>query len=163
MDVHLEQRVNIKFCVKLDKTATQTYELLRDAYRNETLSRARVFEWHKRFVSERTLVEDDTRQGRPATSRNENNVALIREIVQQDRTITLRMLSDALDISKTTCQQILRENLRKRKLNARHVPHSVTQDQKDTRASVSADLFSEVEKDAAFIDSIIAEDKTWCF
>lgn len=108
MDVHLEQRVNIKFCVKLGKTATQTYELLRGAYGNET-SRVRVFEWHKRFVSGRTSVKDDTRQGRPAASWNENNVARIREIVQQDRTITVRMLSNALDISKTTRHQILHE------------------------------------------------------
>ncbi|KAH7965852.1 hypothetical protein HPB49_011446 [Dermacentor silvarum] len=64
------------------------------------------------------------------------------------------MLSDALDISKTTCQQILRENLGKRKLNARIEPHSLTQDQKDTRASVCADLLSEAERDAAFVDSI---------
>ncbi|XP_050040395.1 protein GVQW3-like [Dermacentor andersoni] len=162
MDVHLEQRVNIKFCVKLGKTATQICELLCDDYGNKTLSRERVFERHKRFVSRRTSVEDDTRQGRPATSRNEN-VARIREIAQQDCTITVRMLSDALDISKTTCHQILRETLGKRKLNARLLPHSLTEDQKDTLASVSAKLLSKAEKDAAFVDSIIAEDETWCF
>ena len=32
MDVQFEQRVNIKFCVKLGKTATETLQLLRDAY-----------------------------------------------------------------------------------------------------------------------------------
>jgi uncharacterized metal-binding protein len=32
MDVRFEQRVNIKFCVKLGKTATETLQLLRDAY-----------------------------------------------------------------------------------------------------------------------------------
>jgi hypothetical protein len=31
MDVQFEQRVNIKFCVKLGKTATETLQLLRDA------------------------------------------------------------------------------------------------------------------------------------
>ena len=46
MDVQFEQRVNIKFCVKLGKTATETLQLLRDAYGDEALSRARVFEWH---------------------------------------------------------------------------------------------------------------------
>jgi len=51
MDVQVEQRVNIKFCVKLDKTATETLQLLRDAYGDEALSRARVFGWHRWFVS----------------------------------------------------------------------------------------------------------------
>jgi hypothetical protein len=39
MDVRFEQRVNIKFCVKLGKTATETLQLLRDAYGDEALSR----------------------------------------------------------------------------------------------------------------------------
>jgi hypothetical protein len=42
MDIRVEQRVNIKFCVKLGKTATETLQLLRDAYGDEPLSRARV-------------------------------------------------------------------------------------------------------------------------
>jgi hypothetical protein len=32
MDVRFEQRVNIKFCVRLGKTATETLQLLRDSY-----------------------------------------------------------------------------------------------------------------------------------
>jgi len=47
MDVRFEQQVNIKFCVKLGKTATETLQLLRDAYSNEALSQARVFGWHR--------------------------------------------------------------------------------------------------------------------
>jgi hypothetical protein len=41
MDVQFEQRINIKFCVKLGKTATETLQLLRDAYGDEDLSRAK--------------------------------------------------------------------------------------------------------------------------
>jgi plasmid maintenance system killer protein len=41
MDVRFEQRVNIKFCVKLGKTATKTLQLLRDAYGDEALPRAK--------------------------------------------------------------------------------------------------------------------------
>jgi len=40
-------------------------------------------------------------------------------------------LADALRINKSTCHQILREDLGKRKLNARLVPHALTHDQKD--------------------------------
>jgi hypothetical protein len=35
MDVRFEQRVNIKFCVRLGKTATETLHLLCDAYGDE--------------------------------------------------------------------------------------------------------------------------------
>ncbi|KAH6929692.1 hypothetical protein HPB50_004762 [Hyalomma asiaticum] len=109
-------------------------------------------------------VVDSTRMGRPATSQSENNVARIREIVQQGRAIMASMLSDALDISKKVWYQILRKNLGKQKLNAGLVPRFLTRkQQKDTRASVSSDLHLEAEKDAAVVNRIIAEARTWCF
>ena len=163
MDVRIEQRVNIKFCVKLNKTATETLQLLRDAYGDEALSRARVFGWHRRFVLGRVSVEDDTGSGRPSSSRNEDNVVRIRDMIREDRTLTVRMLADALRINKLTCHQILREDLGKRKLNARLVPHALTQDQKEVRASICAELLQEVLNDATFVNSIIAEDESWCF
>jgi hypothetical protein len=39
MDDRFEQRVNIKFCEKLGKTATETLQLLRAAYGHEALKR----------------------------------------------------------------------------------------------------------------------------
>jgi hypothetical protein len=56
-----EQRVNIKFLVKLKKSATETFQLLTEAYGEECMSRARVFEWHKRFLEGRESVKDDDR------------------------------------------------------------------------------------------------------
>jgi hypothetical protein len=43
-DTKIEQRINIKFLSKLNKTATETYQLLREVYGEDTVSRARVFE-----------------------------------------------------------------------------------------------------------------------
>jgi hypothetical protein len=39
----LEKRVNIKFCVKLGKTPTETYEILQTVYGDEALSRSSAF------------------------------------------------------------------------------------------------------------------------
>jgi len=43
-DCKSEQRVNIKFLVKLKKSATATFQLLTEAYGEDCMSRARVFE-----------------------------------------------------------------------------------------------------------------------
>jgi hypothetical protein len=40
----MQQRVNIKFCVILGKTPTETCEMLQTVYDNEELSRSSVFE-----------------------------------------------------------------------------------------------------------------------
>jgi hypothetical protein len=45
----MEQRAAIKFCVKLKKTATETFDMWKNAYGEECLSRTSVFEWHKTF------------------------------------------------------------------------------------------------------------------
>jgi hypothetical protein len=45
----MKQTAAIKYCVKLKKTPTETFEMLKSAYGEEHLSRTSVFEWHKRF------------------------------------------------------------------------------------------------------------------
>jgi hypothetical protein len=45
----MEERAAIKFCVKLKKTGTETWEIMKTAYGEECLSRTIVFEWHKMF------------------------------------------------------------------------------------------------------------------
>jgi hypothetical protein len=49
MDVKEEQRVAIKFCCKVDFSATKNVELIQKAYSDAALSQTTVFEWHKRF------------------------------------------------------------------------------------------------------------------
>jgi hypothetical protein len=52
MDVLKEQRVCNKFCQKLGKTATETYEMLQQAFGETALSRSKTFEWYSRFKNE---------------------------------------------------------------------------------------------------------------
>ena len=63
VDCKSEQRVNIRFLVKLKKSATETFLLLTEAYGEDCVSRARVFQWHKRFLEGRERVKDDDRSG----------------------------------------------------------------------------------------------------
>jgi hypothetical protein len=58
MDVLKEQRVCIKFCQKLGKTATETYETLQQAFGETALSRSKTFEWYSRFKNGRMSIDD---------------------------------------------------------------------------------------------------------
>jgi hypothetical protein len=53
------QRVCIKFCVKLGKSATETLEMLHEAFEEHCLSRTAVFEWHSPFKAGRVSDEED--------------------------------------------------------------------------------------------------------
>ena len=44
LNVNVEQRANVKFCVKLGKSATEMYDLLRKVCGDECLSRTQILE-----------------------------------------------------------------------------------------------------------------------
>jgi len=69
LSVNVEQRVNVKFCVKLGKSAGETHDLLKKVYGDECLFRTQVFEWFKRFKVRREEIGDDQRPGRPSISK----------------------------------------------------------------------------------------------
>jgi hypothetical protein len=58
-DGKIEQLVCIAFCMKLDKSATKTLEMLREAFGEHSLSWTAVSEWHSRFKASRVSAEDD--------------------------------------------------------------------------------------------------------
>jgi hypothetical protein len=72
----LEQRINIKFCAKLSKSASETMQMLREAYGAHAMKKSSVFESHKRFKEGREDVKDDERTGRPKTHRTDENCSL---------------------------------------------------------------------------------------
>jgi len=49
LSVNVEQHVNVKFCVKLGKSATETYDFFKKVYGDDCLYRTQVFEWFERF------------------------------------------------------------------------------------------------------------------
>ena len=46
----------MKFCFKLGKSASETFELIKQAYGDDVLSRKRVLEWYKMFNEGLKLV-----------------------------------------------------------------------------------------------------------
>ena len=74
-----EQRICIKFGFKIGKTATETYQLLQQAYAEDAMDRTQVFDWFRRFKEGRTSTESDPRSGRPSTSRNEEIITKLEQ------------------------------------------------------------------------------------
>jgi len=44
-----EQRVCVKFCFVLGKSAAETVLMLQEAFKEEALSRTQVYEWYSHF------------------------------------------------------------------------------------------------------------------
>jgi transposase len=110
LNVNMEQRVNVKFCVKLGKSATETYDLLKKVYGDECVSSTQVFEWFKRFKGAREVTRDNQRPGHPSTSKTDANIEKVSEIVQQNCRLSIRAVVELVNIDKETVRQILHNN-----------------------------------------------------
>jgi len=80
----LEQRVCIKFCADLGKSATETLTMIQQAFGDQGLNCAWVFQWHARFKTGRTSLDDDEHTGRLTSCTTPETVTRIQELVHQD-------------------------------------------------------------------------------
>ncbi|GBN97876.1 Putative uncharacterized protein FLJ37770 [Araneus ventricosus] len=108
----MEQRVNIKFCFKLGRTATETHEML---VKLDAVSKKCVLEWFKRFRDGKEDVEDEPRSVRPPTRTTPDNIERVRRMLADDRLLSLRMIAEELKISLDSVSNIIHEHLQKRK------------------------------------------------
>jgi hypothetical protein len=54
-----EQQEVVKFCQKLGKSASEMFQMKKQAYGEESLGCSAVFKWHRRFALGRDSLEDD--------------------------------------------------------------------------------------------------------
>ena len=126
-----KQRVCIKFCVRLGKTGSETFEMLKQAFGDSCMSNGRTFEWFGHFKNGRTLTANDDRSGQPSMATTPSKVEQEREAVNQDRR-TIHDLCAEVRIGYGSCQRILIEQLNMHQIAAKFVPRVLTQDQKDS-------------------------------
>ena len=80
----LKERVGIKFCFLLGKTAAETVTMLREAFKVEALNQERVYEWFSPFKRGDMSLEDQPQSGHPSTSRTDENIQKIHEAIMFD-------------------------------------------------------------------------------
>jgi len=163
MDGGNEQRVAIIFCFKVSLSATETLVMVQKAYGNEALNLSNIFRWYFLFQDRRELVKDDDRGGRPKSTPTEVNIAAVADLVKNNRRITSRIIAESLNIHKTVVIWILKEDLGKRKLCARFIPHSLTPEQREDQVTSCQDIIMMAYADRIFFNKIIMGDETWCF
>jgi transposase len=68
--------------------------MLVQVYGDNTMKKTAVYKWVKRFSEGRESVTDKDRSGWPATSRTEENIAKICQIVHENHRLTVRSIAD---------------------------------------------------------------------
>ncbi|GFU82753.1 hypothetical protein TNCV_265501 [Trichonephila clavipes] len=75
------------------------------------MSRGRVFEWLWRFKEGCQSVNSDPRSERPSTSRSEDKITQVKDVVRSDCRLTVREITQECHISVELRDEILRKDL----------------------------------------------------
>ena len=98
-DKNIEQRICLKFCIANEISYAESLKMLQKAYGESTLSKTRACEWYSAFKSGRDVVEDLPRSDRPSMPSTEVNIAKVKEIVTENRHLSLREIAAELSVS----------------------------------------------------------------
>jgi len=118
MQENIEQWYAIKFFVKLNKSATETFASLTEAYGDATLSRTMFFKWYKTYKEGRENVEDDPRSVKIISSTNDQNVEVVRALMATDCRLSVRMIAEETGLDRNAVHRILTDHLHMRTICA---------------------------------------------
>ena len=90
----------------------------------------------------------------------EENIAEIRQIVRENRRLTVRSIAEQVNIDKETVRKILTEGLDMRKVWAEMVPKKLTEEQQQRRVTICRDL---LERQDVILGRVITGDETWVY
>ena len=87
------------------------YRMWRLAFGQSTMSRTQVQSWYNRFKEDREDVNDNGRFGRPSTSTTNENLEAVKEMILNNRRITIREVAYDVFISIGSRQAIFTDDL----------------------------------------------------
>ena len=154
MDSLKEQRIGVKFCVKLGKSATETVAMLNATYGDVAMKFIACFKWHERFKGGRQLIDDDERSECPSTSIDDPHVDKINILVRANQRLTIRELAEECGISVGSCYEILTAKLKIHRIAAKFMPRLMTDDQKCQSRLVCQELLDRSDEDKNFLARI---------
>jgi len=116
--------------------------MIQQGFEDQSLSRTQVFQWHTRFKTGHTSVDDDEHTGRPTSCTTPETVARIQQLIRLDQRRTICDIAEEVGVGYGTCQRVLTEELGMDHVAAKFVPRILTADQKQQRVNVYTNFIS---------------------
>ncbi|CAK9801685.1 Mariner Mos1 transposase [Anthophora quadrimaculata] len=137
--------------------------MLQKAYGKSCLSKMQTYEWYKTFKGGREGVQDLPRAGRPSIVSTDENIEKIKNMIMDNRRLSVREVAHEVEMSHMSVHNILSEVLGMRRVAARLVPKELNFLQKEHRKAVAEDMISRASSDFTFMKRITTGDETWVY
>ncbi|GBN25324.1 Mariner Mos1 transposase [Araneus ventricosus] len=95
----------------------------------------------------------------PTTARTPDNIQKVKECLAKNRRVAVRTIAEEVRIGRDL---IVTQDLGKRKLCYRLVPHTLRSEQMQLRLDACGDLTDMTDRDPNFLKPIVTGDETWC-
>ena len=95
--------------------------------------------------------------------KTQENVERVREIIQSNRQLAIREISEDPNISYGSFQNILTTDLNIRQVSAKFVPRVLMVEQMQQCLSIQLELHDRAASDSSFLGNVITEDETWVY
>jgi histone-lysine N-methyltransferase SETMAR len=142
----------------------QCYQRLSAAVSDCAPSLSTITGWYREFQRGRESLQDEPRPGRPSTACSDENVQLIRDIVNADRRVTYDVIEASVGISSGTVRKILHEELGLKKVTSRWIPHLLTQEEKNARVEWCRFMLQKFDGGKSrSVSQIVTGDETWIY
>jgi hypothetical protein len=93
--------------------------MLETACKEAALGKTQVYEWFFRFRNGELSLAGKSRSGRHLTSRTDENIAINRELILEDRRRTIDEFVDLTGVFWSSCQRILSEEFKMKRVAAK--------------------------------------------
>ncbi|UYV74676.1 hypothetical protein LAZ67_12000499 [Cordylochernes scorpioides] len=128
-----------------------------------TLDRSNVYRWYKMFSEGREDVNDEERAGRPSTSTTAEKINEVEKMILGNGRITVREVSEDLNISIGSCHSIFINDLGMRRVATKFVPKLLNCDQKQHRMNIANEMLDSVRDEPNLLQRVITGDEAWVY
>lgn len=159
---HMRAYVYIEF--KRGLSASEIFLHMQEAQLENLPTQSTVYRWCKAFRDgTRTSLNDAERCGRPVTALVEENIDIIRTLIEQQPKQSVRELAIQTNLPKNTIHRILQGPLGLRKLCSVWIPHELSQKNKNDRIACATEIINTFESNsmADCMKFWATQDETW--
>ena len=144
--IDFKVRTNIKFLVKIGWKVTEIIQALHTVYKNDATKKICVYKWIEKFRDGSEAAEDDEGRGRPKTTKNNENIDFVRNLVK-DGQLTVYQIAETVGISVGAAHSIMHNDLSLSKLSARWVPKALHPNELNLRCELSTAILLKIKAD----------------
>lgn len=107
------QRICIKFCVRNEIKANETYNMIKKAFADDSMTKRNILLMHKKYITSDGLTDDDEIPAEMASKDYVNKILKVKNLLKGKDELTVLKIAEKVNLSMDECAEILVHLLKK--------------------------------------------------